>query len=365
MEYEYGFGLLEDRLIRLFHPGPPNFEAARELLSCGADLNAVSQNESGENILSEILQQYWYDEEEEPFPRDMDWRGSDGQTPSGERPNLGASMVQIVKFFLENGFDVHKNGGQFGAQCLWSLVLSSASRYMLAAAKLLFDAGARNLPIEDGDPNETPWSFVNVESSFQSCEGNYHSSNIFEAFSQMFQALEEGRPYSGIDSYEAAKGKKVLNVLAGKPRTGDVFYNLALPHSKHKRCFHQNLYFLLEGGCLILDQYVSIWADAALPREELVEISEYFPGVVGSTIEDFTFGRREVVKEHICCGQPIVTLKMDSGVRAVFSMNFGEVEEKDRAAFFSLHGPIGDFQHRSPPSVLSFLRRFWEKGLKE
>ncbi len=337
MSHEYGYGVLEDQLIDLFCcSGSPHFEAAEALIARGADLNAVSPQTSDENVLSEILQGYWYTEDPVDFsPEEIDLDAD--AALAAQRERRGEAMIQIIQFFLDHGFDVHKNNGKFGAQCLYAIVLSTFSPQMLTAAKLLFDAGARNLPIDDSEPDETPWNFVGTECSFQgTCEHDHHLENLYEAFYQMFQALEDGLPYSGIDSYTSAIGRRVIGILAEKPLSENVFYPLSLAGSNHKNCFRQPLYFLFDGGYLTIDQYACSWVNTELPKKELEDISLHFPGVVGSTIVDFSFDHNTVVKGSVQYGQPIVSVVFDSGVAATFSLNFGEVEDRDRAAYYSL-----------------------------
>ena len=59
MSYNHKYGELEGRLIKLFRSGAPDFDAAEELIRQGADVNAIGKDPS-ENILSEILQGYWW-----------------------------------------------------------------------------------------------------------------------------------------------------------------------------------------------------------------------------------------------------------------------------------------------------------------
>lgn len=56
-DYDYGFGELENKLIRLFRSGAPDFSAAEELLRQGADINAFLPG-SYDNLLSCILSCY-------------------------------------------------------------------------------------------------------------------------------------------------------------------------------------------------------------------------------------------------------------------------------------------------------------------
>lgn len=327
MACDYGFGVLGNKMIDLFRAGAPDFEEAEKLIQQGADLNAVREHDD-KNILSEILLYYW--------------ESARGDTTSDRHnrslnPDPGPSMCKIIHFFLDHGFDVTKCDGCFGAQCLWALTLSTFDRYMIEATKILFDAGVRNRSVSPNpaDEDETPRSFIVAEGSFQGiCRHDYATSNIFEAVYQIYQAVEDGRPYSGIDSYEVAVGKKILYVLAESNGTQPVFYPLNLPAFKKDNCFNKTLYFIYDGGVLISTQYADFWTDTILPKTELVDVSAHFPGMVGSTIERFTYHHRTIIKDTMHYTQPITTIEMDSGHKFKFSINFGEVKPEERAAYF-------------------------------
>ena len=206
MTYDYEYGVLGEKMIELFSKGAPDFEAAEELIKQGADLNAEG-NDDEENILSEILWAYWMSAHENIL-------SDDGETDHNLNPYLGPSMCEIIRFFLAHGFDVTKNDGCYGAQCLYALTLSTFDRYMIEATKILLDAGAKNrtISLTSNDIYETPWSSIASEGSYQStCEHNHSLANIYEAIYQIYQAIEDDKPYSGIDSYEMAIDKKILN----------------------------------------------------------------------------------------------------------------------------------------------------------
>lgn len=342
MDYDYGYGELGNKLISLFRSGAPDFDAAEKLIRQGADINAVGKNCS-KNILSEILSGYWWTEHGdtvcEVCDRCEEDHCGDCEHNRSLNPNLGPSMCAIIRFFLDHGFDVNKCDGCFGAQCLWELTLSTFDRYMIEATKLLFDAGAKNrtISLKSTDEYTTPWSFIATEGSYQgTCEHNYSTANIFEAVYQIYQSVEDGKPYNGIDSYEMAVGKKIIKVLSEGPGTAPVFFSMELPEFKKDNCFTQTLYFVYDGGALISTQYAEFWTDTVLPDADLVDVSERFGGIVGSTIKDFIFDCRIVEKASAVYGQPITTVEMDSGHKIRFSINFGEVKEEERAAFYEL-----------------------------
>lgn len=78
------------------------------------------------------------------------------------------------------------------------------------------------------------------------------------------------------------------------------------------------------------------WTDTILPTGNPTDVSEHFDGIVGHTIKGFAFDHRTIRKGTTYYGQPITTIEMDSGHKIRFSINFGEVKEEDRAAFYEL-----------------------------
>lgn len=331
MSYDYGYGDLGDQLLKLFWAGEPDFAAAEELIRQGADVNALGKNDD-ENILSEILFGYWQTQYGGGFYDDcepgMNWN-----------PDYGPAMCRIIRFFLEHGFDVHKCDGCYGAQCLSALALSTFDRHIIEATKILLDAGAKNRTVSPtrNSPEDTPWERVATEGSFQDiCENNHSLGNIYEAVFQIYKAAEEGRPYGGIDYYGKAAGKSIRKVLAEKNGDRPVFFSMDLPAFKRENCFTGTLYFVYEDGVLTVTPYGEFWTDTVLPDGDLTDVSEYFPGIVGSRICGFTFDHRTVVRGTTDYGQPITTVETDNGRKVRFSINFGEVRNEDRVAFFEL-----------------------------
>lgn len=342
MAYDYGYGEFENQLIELFLSGAPDFDAAEELIRQGADINAIGKRDD-DNILSEILGGYWWSKQgntiNEACDNCVEAHCDDCEHDRDLNPNLGRSMCAVIRFFLNHGFDVNKCDGCFGAQCLWALTLSTYDRYMIEATKLLLEAGAKNRTTSptSTEQDDTPWSFIAIEGSFQgTCEHDHVKANIFEAVYQVYQAVEDGRPYGGIDSYEAAIGKRVMKVLSEMGEQNPSFFAKFLQKFKKKHYFTQTLYFVYDDGVLITTQYADFWTDTTLPTKDLLDVSEHFEGIVGHAIKSFTFDHRTVVKGTTHYGQPITTIEMDSGRKIRFSINFGEVKEEDRAAFYEL-----------------------------
>ena len=125
-------------------------------------------------------------------------------------------------------------------------------------------------------------------------------------------------------------------MLATQPETGAVFYPVSLPNFKRENCFKEDLYFIYDGGFLRTNQYGDLWVDTQLPDNPLMNVSDLFSGMIGSRINNFTFDHRTIRDGMTHYNQPITTIIMDNGTRVRFSINFGEVEDKDRVAFIDV-----------------------------
>ena len=338
MAYDYGYGNLGNELIELLRYGAPNLDAATDLIRRGADINAIG-NDDSENILSEILCGYWQSARSVVCDFCEEDNCEECEEKGNFNPNLGQSMCAIIRFFLDHGFDVNKQEGCFGAQCLFALTLSTFDRYTIEATKILLDAGAvnRTISLVSTSRAETPWDFIGAEGSYQAtCMANHSLANIFEAVYQIYQAVENGKPYDGIDSYEMAIGKKINEVMAETDGVNPIFYTLDLPEFKKDNCYNQTLYFVYDGGVLISTQYADFWTDTILPSKGLVDVSECFDGIVGNTIKEFKYDHNSIVKGTTHYGQPVTTIEMDSGCKVRFSINIGQVDATKRAAFYEL-----------------------------
>ncbi len=329
MDYDYGFGALENELIQLFHSGVPDFEAAEDLIRQGADINAIGKNDD-KNVLSEILFCY---PDILPEPRD------DNNGVLRERSSDSDSdMCAIIRFFLAHGFDVTKCDGCYGAQCLHSLTTTTDRTHFIQATKLLLDAGAVNRTLSPtSDDDLTPWEAVGDEQFFLDCYMNDLSAgNDYEAVYQIYQAIENGKPYRGIDSYSLAIGKRIRRVLADNGGKQPVFYTLNQPKFKHNNCYTATLYFIYDDGVLISTQFADFWTNTILPSCELTDVSEHFEAIVGKRIEHFIFNAKTITHRTRSYTQLITTIVTDSGEKISFTTNDGEVGEEYRAAYYEI-----------------------------
>lgn len=342
MMAEDGFGRLGSQLIALFHTGTPDCEAAEELIRQGADLNEAAQN-GDENILSEILCGYWSSAYDDPLSDDrddcMEECGEDCEHRRHLNLNPGPAMCSIIRFFLDHGFDVTKQDGCFGAQCLSALTLSTFDRAMIKATKILLDAGARNRPVMpvSGDDGCTPWDNMALEADIlEICNHDDATASIFEAVCRIYQAVENGQPYGGIDSWEAAVGRTILRVLADRHPERPDAVPMLLPGNRMEHGGAYTLHFVHDGGVLTVAEGAHFWTNTVLPEVAgLEDVSADFDGAAGSAIERFLF-------DHSPDGQPCITIALESGRAIGFPPQMGEDnKENGRFVWNSCSEPFG------------------------
>ena len=301
--------------------GPPDFDTANELLRLGADVNAEGKSDC-KNILSEILHAY-------PI------------TAAKAPVSAGRHMIQVIQYFLDHGFDVYKNNGRYGAQCLKALVFFQ-ERPVIEATKLLFNAGAADICTETTQTESgNPSYFLGAEISYQSvCETNYRISNILEAVNQVYQAKKNHKPYEDIDSYEDVFGKKIEKVLIEKPKEGKALHDVILKNGRFGKCFYTKLYFLFDDRMMIASPDADFWTDKYDPSIRIIDISSQFSEIIGATVESIEFSHGSVLTKHTNYIQPVATFIMNNEKKVTFSTSFGEVPKDTVTAYFYFGQPI-------------------------
>ena len=132
---------------------PPDFDGAKKLLHQGLDINLITDPD-GETLLSEIIMDC------EAFDPCVYCISKDCESCLVDRDDEQVSrhyLLEIIRFFLDNGYDVTMNNGRHGAEALSALCWSTYDKAILEAAELLLDAGADPLCL-DVDGNNVLYS---------------------------------------------------------------------------------------------------------------------------------------------------------------------------------------------------------------
>lgn len=295
----YVYGKYEDKLLDLMAEGNADFVQADKLIALGADINASGDN-NDENILSYIILEY----------------------RMNHRKNIGKKLYKIVEYFLAKGFDVNKNDGQYGASCLESLIFATFDSYTIDLAKLLFDAGARNIHYDDCG-YDTLQDWLSTESSFQRlCCDDEHLSNIFESIYQVFEAQKNGRDYHGVDWYGKATDQHICKVYAECSHYSDYTCNLYYENKQESLQFSDTIYMILDEGVLIIEPNLVMWMDNNLPDKTVLDVSDKFKSILVFKIEDITFKRNDFKIESRVFRNPTITLHLEKERRLELSLKY-------------------------------------------
>ena len=295
----YVYGKYEDKLLDLMAEGNADFVQADKLIALGADINASGDN-NDENILSYIILEY----------------------RMNHRKNIGKKLYKIVEYFLAKGFDVNKNDGQYGASCLESLIFATFDSYTIDLAKLLFDAGARNIHYDDCG-YDTLQDWLSTESSFQRlCCDDEHLSNIFESVYQVFEAQKNGRDYHGVDWYGKATDQHICKVYAECSHYSDYTCNLYYENKQESLQFSDTIYMILDEGVLIIEPNLVMWMDNNLPDKTVLDVSDKFKSILGFKIEDITFKRNDFKIESRVFRNPTITLHLEKERKIELSLKY-------------------------------------------
>ena len=250
----YVYGKYEDKLLDLMAEGNADFVQADKLIALGADINASGDN-NDENILSYIILEY----------------------RMNHRKNVGKKLYKIVEYFLAKGFDVNKNDGKYGVACLESLIFATFDSYTIDLAKLLLDAGARNVSYDDKRCYDTLHESFLTESSFQRlCCNDEHLSNIFESVYQVFEAQKNGRDYHGIDWYGKATDQHICKVYAECSHYSDYTCDLYYENKKESLQFSDTIYMILDEGVLIIEPNLDLYKRVSEKHAAVVAAACFF-----------------------------------------------------------------------------------------
>lgn len=147
------FGKLEYLLLDECQKYPPDFEKIQQLIDEGADVNA---SDDDDNMLSYLFFAYTDDLLVDYLIKNG--RKKEINNYQGDKIFDCRYLPQIVRLFLENGFDVNKianPGGKYpcpyGGTALADLAYAGGDEHCVEVAKLLLDAGIEKEKMVNAD----------------------------------------------------------------------------------------------------------------------------------------------------------------------------------------------------------------------
>lgn len=252
-------------LYQCFNSVPPNFSAAQRLLEQGAHINA-SEDSDGTPLLAQIIMDCFYDSESKYLPA-------------------------AVRFFLENGYDVHKENGKYGGEALYALCYSTYDKHILDAAKLLLDAGADPLYVTDTVPEDV--TVLDVVSEKASAGIPVYDSLeqecLFWVLYDIMKAKTKSLSYSGIRWADAVIGKRIEKVCSCASTAEAALFDYATGSHDYRNCFTDDMVLVCEGIPLRLTHYCHAYVKPFGIADKTIDLSEHFPSLIGRQIKVVQF----------------------------------------------------------------------------
>lgn len=267
------------------HRIPPDYSLLEQALQDGLDINVYDSDAEyaidQETLLSKVLRNYAYDLETEEYP----------------------CLPDIVRWFLEHGYDVHANNEFHGVVAMDAFVYpSSIDKYTLEAARVLLQAGVNTnvqaFP-DDFDAEYTTsycltWAHYGDNRGLT--EDDLEAANYFYALLRMMDCRNEGLDYSGIYHYAFAVGRKIQDILVqGEMTEKTDFHGNVHPYS------FKHLYLDCEGMLLHISGEMEFIIEPMPEKEDAVPVkscAEAFSSIIGKTIEKI---------EYRYCPDPVYT----------------------------------------------------------
>ena len=266
-----------DQLLDAALEFPTDFKKMEKLLELGADINGMADEES---ILAEVLCGY-----------SMDTMGIAAETGI-ENPEeaIGKNMVRLIRFFLDHGYDVERNRGAHGTDCVFSLCLSTFDRYALEGLRLFLEAGTDVTREPKNDYDSTSLGYLGVEATLALFDEFFSSEVLFETMYTAAEHYSEGKPWSGIDMYDQCIGKIIHKVWVSEKQP--------IPFHRNEDCLEGFLYVEYEDGVLRIDREGIPMTDDRLPEETLQDVTHLFPEIIGKKITSAEIRSENPDEEH-------------------------------------------------------------------
>ena len=159
----------------------------------------------------------------------------------------GKNLLRLTELFLKHGYDVSANGGLNGGKCLHRLCECWVDYHVLPVMEMLLDAGD-DISVENEDGRNVLKS-IGFELGDWT-DGDYKTSNLFEALYEMVASYSENKPYRGIRGYEECIGgtlRKVEKLTLNRATIVD--------DVTHERNFRGYLLFWIDDRPLIASVY--------------------------------------------------------------------------------------------------------------
>lgn len=309
--------------VKICSSYPVDYEKLTEMLNNGFDINSeVEDPFEGISILSNIT---------------MGWGSSESITED-ER---GRAFYELVKFFIDNDFDVKKYGGG----CLHALCWSNAGQYILNIAEMLLENGADTTEKYDEDDEKGVLDTIDWQLG-DWVIGDGREANLMTPFYEMVNAYEEGREYHGFRAFESCIGNVVTRIEKVAFTEEECTFN-----KERKNAFAGGIILWCNDVPLLLNHYGELYVDPKIEDKSMskLDVSEPYRDILGLKIKDL---------KYIDGNQGIGLVSFENSDKELFFNGVLRSEGKLRYALLN----IIDFNNRSNIEFSNIQELYFASG---
>ena len=240
----------------------------------------------------------------------------------------GEILVDMIRHFLAQGYDVGANEGKNGGLCLSQLCWSSYDRYIIDAAKVLLSAGAPiNYPSKDDEPDEPTGVMGSIDWKISGAwvvDKDYSWANILETYYQIVKAVENGQPYERINTYHGCVGKRLERLeFLGK---GNLYCD-----GNNLIKFNDSLVFWFDSLPLVASKYIDFVVNPYTVQEKKESISDAdncFSSLLGACLQNIIYLNQSTCYMQFDNGQRLLFTSIDLGDKE--RTGFAEIRKSEK-----------------------------------
>lgn len=307
---------LEKELERCMNQYPPDFEKAKILLKEGADINAFSEFDN-ETLFSEVIMNC---EAFDPCMYCTDRECNNCNEDKDDKEIGKHYLLEIIRFFLDNGYDVTQNDGHHGSEALHALCWSTYDKAILEAAKMLLDAGANPLCLDADGGNV----FETIKWKVSGCipvNDDLELECLFTVLYDLVEAKTKNRPYSGILWCDAVYGRRIERIYSCAPSLDAAVFDFDSGRQKYSNCFSSDIIMECEGIPLVITHRCHAYIDPEKSPQKPVDLTKILGSLVGKVIQEIQFSVNMVEKNRQRRHGSTLQIIMDDGSKFVVQDN--------------------------------------------
>ena len=179
--------------------------------------------------------------------------------------HTGEDLVKLFKLFIKNGFDPKANDYNNGYSVLCALAYTTGDHYILDAAKLLFDKGAK---VDDATFESISWQLGDWT------VGDCDYAIIITSYCALANQIMQGEEFQKIECWDYVKRKKL-----------DKIERFVINTDENEQ--RENYVLWFEGIPLIINEYVETYVNPYILNKafDRTDISKDYSDIIGRKLK--------------------------------------------------------------------------------